>query len=181
MFFLRECFAQEVEGLRGIKPPVEFPGNYFFLFLILFLALLIAGFFLFRYFYGRRKMKPKAVESAKPPYLIAYERLEVLRNKNLPGSGEIQQYYVELSDIVRRYLEGQFLIKAPEMTTDEFLHAVNQAPALVFSKKNLLYEFLGSCDMVKFAKYGPEISEMDNSFLLAKKLIDETRQTDDGI
>ena len=181
MFFVTECFAQESEGLRGIKPPVEFPANYFFLLVIVFLALALGGFFLFRYFYLKKRNKLQAPVVTRPPYAIACERLENLRLKDFPREGKIQEYYVELSDIVRRYLEGEFLIKAPEMTTEEFLRELKQAPSLVASQKSFLREFLDSCDMVKFAKYGPKIDEIENSFLLAKKLIDQTRRTDNGI
>ena len=181
MFFVAECFAQESQKLRGIKPPVEFPANYFLFFFIIFLALVLGGFFLFRYFYFKKRNEPQAPVVVRPPYIIAYERLENLRFKDFPREGKIQEYYVELSDIVRRYLEGEFLIKAPEMTTEEFLRELKQAPSLVASQKSLLREFLDSCDMVKFAKYGPKIDEIENSFLLAKKLIDQTRRTDNGI
>jgi hypothetical protein len=42
--------------------------------------------------------------------------------------------------------------------------------------KELVGNFLEHCDMVKFAAYGPDSREIENSFNSAKKLVDETRE-----
>ena len=82
---------------------------------------------------------------------------------------------VELSDIVRRYLENRFNLRAPEMTTEEFLNGVKDNKALSYEHKSLLREFLLHCDLVKFAKYEPPEKEADLSFKSAKELIDQTK------
>ncbi|MDP8266159.1 MAG: hypothetical protein P9M07_04360 [Candidatus Aceula meridiana] len=179
MIFALDCFAQnEIEGLQDIQPPVDFPPNYFLLFLLLAIALIVGAFFIIRFLRKRMKAQKKIVLPAKPSYLIAYEALEELKRLNLPAAGKIKEYYTVLSDIVRRYLESQFDIHAPEMTTEEFLHTLHLSPSLVARHKELLFHFLNLCDLVKFAKYGPSLSEMEEGFTAAKKLIDETKQTE---
>ena len=54
-------------------------------------------------------------------YDIANSRLSKLRARPKPVEEEISGFFVELSDIVRRYLEDRFNLHAPELTTEEFL------------------------------------------------------------
>src|SRR5207245_506058 len=59
----------------------------------------------------------------RPPHEIAAAELERLRGRRLVEHGAFKEYYSALSDIVRRYLEDRFKLRAPEMTTEEFLLA----------------------------------------------------------
>jgi len=182
MIFVSDCFAQNnMEGLQDIQSPVDFPPNYFLLFFILALVFSVGIFFLVRFLTKKLKERKKVVLPPKPAYLIAYEALEELKRLNLPAVGKIKEYYTMLSDIVRRYLESQFDIHAPEMTTEEFLHTLHQSPSLVARQKELLSNFLNSCDLVKFAKYGPSLTEMEEGFEAAKKLVDETKQNENTL
>ncbi|MEA3306109.1 MAG: hypothetical protein U9R52_04770, partial [Candidatus Omnitrophota bacterium] len=116
----------------------------------------------------------KAVLS-RPAHRLAYEALRELEKKNYIKQGKIKKYYIELSDIARHYLENRFNIKAPEMTTEEFLLKAKEAKELGSEHKNLLKGFLSHCDSVKFAKYGPSEKEISSSFESAKILIDQTK------
>lgn len=169
----------ELEGLKDIKPPVYFPADYFIFILIAAIILLAAAAFLIaRFLKKRKKVKPAPVlKPRRPAHEIAYEALEALRAKNLPYSGRVKEYYFKLSDIARHYLEDRFSIKAPEMTTEEFLYFLQGSSALSIVHKGLLTEFLGHCDMVKFAKYGPAPKEIEYSFDAARKLVDETKES----
>ena len=76
-------------------------------------------------FWRRRRQRIAAEEmSKKPAHVIAYEELSKIRAQDLPGKGLVKEYYFCLSDIVRRYLEGRFSYRAPEMTTEEFLNDI---------------------------------------------------------
>jgi hypothetical protein len=108
-------------------------------------------------------------------YEIAYDELHELKKRNLPEKGLIKEYYSRLSDIVRHYLENRFFIRAPEMTTEEFMEKVKGSPRLVEAHKALLKDFLSHCDMVKFAKYGPTPLETIDSYKSAEKLVEETK------
>jgi len=95
----------------------------------------------------------------------------------LPGKGEIKKYYYILSDILRKYIEDRFNIKAPEMTTPEFLVYLKDSKELSAQQKEILKDFLVHCDMVKFAKYGPSAKEIDESFDIVIKFVNETKIT----
>ena len=96
--------------------------------------------------------------------------------KEYLSSGKVQDFYVELSNIVRHYIENRFQLKAPEMTTEEFLLTLKESTVLNSEQKSLVKDFLSHCDMVKFAKYFPQKDEIDSSYESAKNLVDQTRE-----
>ncbi|OIO36611.1 MAG: hypothetical protein AUJ74_01920 [Candidatus Omnitrophica bacterium CG1_02_44_16] len=159
------------ETLRDIKGPLSLNGHLNIFLLLGLLVLLAVLAFLFL---SRRKNVGVIVRK-RPAHEIAYEQLEKLKAKDLVRQGKIKEYYSEVSDIIRRYLENRFLLKAPEMTTEEFLFYVRDYSQLVSAYKASLRGFLTACDLVKFAKYIPTFEEMDAIFVSAKKLVDETK------
>lgn len=173
IIFIDPVFAEDI---RDIKPPIDFPPNFLFVIILLIIGLIVASFFLVRRFINRSKKEKISVAEYLPPWVVAHRRLNDLKRKNFPESGKIKEYYTVLSDILRRYIEDRFLIKAPEMTTQEFLEHLKISTALNANQKEVLKDFLNSCDMVKFAKYGPTLDETETSFDLTSKLIDETKE-----
>ncbi|MFH1191389.1 MAG: hypothetical protein V1670_04260 [Candidatus Omnitrophota bacterium] len=162
------------ETLRDIKGPLSLISHLNIFLLLGALVLLVILVFLFK-FLSKKKEAP-VVARRKSAHEIAYARLEKLKAKDLIGQGRIKEYYSEVSDIIRYYLENRFLLKAPEMTTEEFLFYVRDYSQLISEHKTLLKEFLLACDLVKFAKYIPARAEMEAIFLSAKKVVDETKE-----
>lgn len=162
------------ETLRDIKGPLSLSGHFNILLLSGILVILSILALLFMLLSRRKKIS--VVAPKKPAHGIAYEQLEKLKAKDLIRQGRIKEYYSEVSDIVRHYLENRFLLKASEMTTEEFLFYVRDYSQLISDHKTLLKEFLLACDLVKFAKYVPPFEEMDAIFVSAKKLVDETKE-----
>ena len=60
----------------------------------------------------------------KSDYDTAWEQLGGAQGQDLISQGKIKEYHIEISDIIRRYLEGRFSLNAPEMTTEEFLNSL---------------------------------------------------------
>lgn len=169
------CFsAEDTRGIREIFGPIGFPAKIpWYLWVILALAGLSGGAALFLLKYRKAK---KAFTPLRPAHEIAYEALEALKKKDYLKRREFKLYYIELSDIVRRYLENRFRLRAPEMTTEEFLNTVKSNKDFSYEHKSLLADFLSHCDLVKFAKYQPAENEADLSFGSAKRLIDQTKE-----
>lgn len=105
----------------------------------------------------------------------AMQRLERLQRRGLPASAELDAWYVELSDIVRRYIEARFGLRAPELTTEEFLAEAGRSADLTPSHRSLLSAFLERCDRVKFARYSPGDTESHEALQLARQFLRETR------
>ena len=106
---------------------------------------------------------------------MVHTRLQELVDEDLIGSGRIQEFYIRLSDIIRRYIEDRFGIRAPERTTEEFLAEVSSGNVLKERDTALLDEFLAHCDLVKFAKHQPTEGEIQKSFDSAKAFTEGTR------
>ena len=164
--------SPRAQDIRDIKPPVGFKSR-----IIYFLIIAALFFVVMAVFFGLKGWKERAAARIhrRSAWEIAYERLEALTKKGLAAKGMINEYYIELSDIVRRYLEDRFSLRAPEMTTEEFLATIRDSGNLSYEHKSLLRDFLSGCDLVKFAKYGPTDQEAASSFDSAKRLIDQTR------
>jgi len=129
--------------------------------------------------FSRKTQKIVSSQDSLPAHIIAYEALERLRKKDLIKNGKIKEYYAELSDIVRHYLEDRFNIRAPRMTTEEFLFKMRDENVLSSQQKGLLKDFLLSCDLVKFARHTPGEKEADLAFSCAKTLVDQTKKEEE--
>ena len=120
----------------------------------------------------RARLRFRPVES---PYDAAVRRLVELEGRGMPTDDEVDAWYVELSAVVRRYLEGRFALRAPELTTEEFLRVAQRSERLDSAHKTLLADFLAGCDRVKFAGYRPDESESLQALESARRFIEETR------
>lgn len=87
-----------------------------------------------------------------------------------------KQFYVELTGIVRRYLEETTGIHAQEQTTNEFLAEIARRATFPDDARSRLAEFLAAADLVKFAALAPGREAIDQSIGHARVflfLIDE--------
>lgn len=132
------------------------------------LVIVLAGIvYLIIYLSKHKKEKDVVVVEKKKPTIpaivTARAKLSEMREKELWNSLKTKDYYTDLTDIAREYLEGQFKIDAVEMTTDEILQAVH---ALSISEitKSKLQDTLITADLVKFAKANPSADENEQSF-----------------
>jgi len=169
---------EDASDVRGIKPPVSLDKNYFRLYIIIAIAFGVIALvaIVLHYIYHRKHREIESIPEPLPSHQIAYNELESLRAMDLISKGQIKEYYYRLSNIVRHYIENRFKLMAPERTTEEFLAEMVVTDKLTGDHKELVGNFLEHCDMVKFAEYGPDSQEIENSFNSAKKLVDETRE-----
>jgi len=159
---------KQFKDIKDAKGPLYyFEVNWAVVALAIFLAAVIIAVIL----YIRRKRKP----AIKLPHETALEELEFMRAGFLRTS-DVKEYYAGVSDCIRRYIERSFKLKAPEMTTEEFLGSLRESTALSLDQKDLLKDFLNACDLVKFAKYTPARNEAESVYVAAKKFVDETKR-----
>ena len=164
-----------MDDIKDVKPPVNLPDLWWLLWLLLVLIAVAAGiYFLLRYKkVPQKQLKPQAPEL--PAWDKAYQQLETLRRENLLDKGLFKEFFTRVADITRHYMEDRFNIRAPHMSTEEFLYYLGITGHLNETQNAALKDFLNSCDMVKFAKYAPTINEALRNFDLAKRLVDDTR------
>ena len=122
-----------------------------------------------------------------PPHERAWRELEWLLGRGFIDRGELKEFFFHLSRILREYIEGRFGLRAPELTTEEFLETLAARSPLPSpgtgipggdeiprEHQRLLRDFLQRADLVKFAKYTPGREEIEESFESAKRFIEAT-------
>jgi hypothetical protein len=162
--------APSLEGLRDVKAPVFFPSNALLIIVILLVAVIGVIIVWYLFFKVKKNKVEETPADTRLPWEIAYQQLDELERSSLLEEGQFKVYYSRLSDIIRKYFEHQFGVRAPEMTTEEFL-----SNDLTVTQKSALKKFLSSCDIVKFAKYIPQLTEGKASFQFARELVQETK------
>ena len=166
-----------MDDIRDVKAPVDLPPDYHWLWFalaVLLVALLV--FFLVR-FLKKKQQTNGAPTVVLPAWEIALQHLNELSSKGLIAKGEFKEYYFLLSNILRHYIENRFNIRAPEMTTEEFLNKVKEGHTISSEYKITLKSFMNEGDMVKFAKYVPSTEDAQRGFDLVLKFIMDTKET----
>lgn len=146
--------------------------NYFWGLIVL---LIVIGVIL--YFVLRDKPTEEEIMSRIPPFDAAKQRLLELDKKELITQNKIKTYYVELTDIVRTFIEREMNIPALESTTDELLETIadfNSSSKLNIPSETMLKlkELLKEADLVKFAKSKPLQNEIALHRVDAEGIID---------
>ncbi len=143
---------------RDLKSPQGMLSTWWLIGLGL-LAAVAAGFW---WYYQRRKKLAAAAgitcEPPQPPEAAARQRLKILQDSDLLAGGESKVYYIELSDILRRYLEGRFNLPAIDRTTHEMAREM-KSTGIKRQEQMVIREMLERSDMVKFAKALPSENE----------------------
>lgn len=103
---------------------------------------------------GAWELRRRHVGPAPPlePGRWAMQELARIDALGLPEAGEAERYHTLLSDVVRRFIEARYHLRAPQQTTVEFLEAMRQAPQLTSEQQGLLRDFLERSDLAKFAR-----------------------------
>ena len=123
----------------------------------------------------RTRRQRKRIEQQRSAYDEAVSRLDALAKRGAPDADSADSWFVDLSSIVRGYLESRYVIRAPELTSEEFLIVATARPELDEEHRDLLTEFLERCDRVKFAGYRPDADESLKTLETARKFVDDTR------
>ena len=168
IYFENPAAREPVTGAMECDPQKDLPPlswklvGWIGLAILAVLAILVTLVWLVRYIARRVK------EHRMSPIERAWVELDRLLKKGLPGRGRYKDFYVELTMVVRRYIQRKYGIKAPHMTTEEFLRAAKPSDEL--------RKFLESADMVKFAgvEATPEMADDATDSARAYLKTDET-------
>jgi hypothetical protein len=162
--------AAGTNELRDIKPPVDIPSGWAWLWWTLGALALAVGLYLAWRYWQKRRQPPARSEPVTPPHARARQRLEAA----LKLIDQPRPFCIEVSDVIRVYLEERFDLRAPERTTEEFLAELQHSTRLTPAQKQTLADFLERCDLVKFARDEPEHYELEGLHGVAVRLVSET-------
>ena len=176
--YVESLLQGEMPELRDIKAVIDIPPDYVFwisVVIILFLFTLIL-YFGFK-FYKRRREKGfqiKPAEPTRPAHEIALESIHQLLKKDLISQGQIKNFYIEISEIIRRYIEGRYFVPALEETTSEIIQEL-KGQDIREDILHILDSFLKTSDFVKFAKYIPKENENNDVVSWAFQFVENTK------
>ena len=117
----------------------------------------------------------RRIAEQRSAYEDAIAALTSLKKRGAPGADDADRWFVELSAIVRTYLEHRYNIRAPELTTEEFLQEAARAREVTAEHRAQLTAFLERCDRVKFAGYRPDETESLATLDAARAFVEDTR------
>lgn len=171
--------GSEIGDMDSIREIIREPANWtdFWPWYVGACVLLVVA---MRYLRKPKRPKPQIIKQpdtpvvpAIPIHLIALQRLAELEKQKAWTKGPIKAYYVELSMIVREYLEKRFQIPALESTTSEtkqMLAHVGVPTELLQSIEKLLAQ----TDLVKYASHMPAPDAHLKALHQAQSIIEKT-------
>jgi hypothetical protein len=162
--------AANTNDIRGIKPPVEIPNEWLWLWITLAVIGLVAA-AVTAWLLLRKKHALPPPLPVVPPHVRAKQRLA----EALAFLSDPNRFCTVVADTTRLYLEERFHLRAPERTTEEFLVELRTSPHLTLDQKQSLGAFLESCDLVKFARFEPTETVLRQLHDAALRLVDETQ------
>jgi hypothetical protein len=167
---LPEDADADLAPARGKLDPLPGPGPAWWVWLLATLALAAGG-----YVAWQRALAWRERARVQSAYEAASARLAALRRHPRTTPEDMEAFFVELSALVRRYVEDRFRLRAPELTTEEFLQAASASPDLTDAHRGFLRDFLSLADRVKFARFVPGTEDADRLLAAAGRFLEETR------
>ncbi len=171
--------------IKDIKKPLNTPFSfqefikYYLPYILGGIILLLILYFGYKYYKKTRQkvqQKPKKIIIPKESaHIIALRDLDKLKEKKLWQNDQVKQYYSELTDILRTYIENRFRISAMEKTTYEIIWQFRQDKLAEQETINILSYVLENGDLAKFAKYKPLPDENDKSLKNAYLIVEKTK------
>lgn len=116
------------------------------------------------------RSKKVRLEFLPCPGEIATKELDALVSDQTARE-DLRNFYVQLTGIVRRYIEAVTGVQAAEQTTEEFLTEMQDKRLFSDSSNRRLQEFLETSDLIKFAGQTPEPKAVADSILAARQFI----------
>ena len=111
---------------------------------------------------------------SKPAHLEALDELDRIKSLGLIEKGQTKLFHILVSEAIRHYIARRFGLDVLEMTTWELALALEEKN-LDQHWRTLTGEFLQGCDLVKFAKYKPQIVEINATFNKAYEIVEKSR------
>ena len=165
---------QQMYDIKDIIATEEKPMSEWWKLLILLVLIIASGFASYFIIKRLQKDKEQKEEFFASPIEKAIAYLQNLDKKQLVQRGDVKEYYSEMTDITRTYIEESVHIPAMESTSSELIESLKKAikDKKMFVNREDLEKFsrvLENSDLVKFAKSQPMLFEIETD----KKIIDK--------
>ena len=160
--------ASPTPELAPIAPPVPvFPYPMWMVATECIVLLLVVSSIIWavvRYIRNRPQPPPP---TARELALAALERL-----RNRIAQIEPYPFSIEVSDVLRGFVAGEFRVRATQQTSPEFLAAAAASPRFSEADKTLLAAFLDKADLIKFARVHATVSDSEQLLEQARRFVE---------
>jgi hypothetical protein len=156
-------FLFATADIHEIAPPVDYslvPPWVIYSGIVLGIALLA----LIGWWIWKRAQRPKPVQSPRDRALEKLERIDDEMEMLTP-----YQFSIAVSDILRGYVTEQYNLPVTRQTSVEFLGMLAKSSPFSADETSLLEDFLGRCDLIKFARYDATTED-------SRRLLEEATQ-----
>jgi hypothetical protein len=177
--FVNTIALDTTDIIKPVKGPIQIPYTWRELMPYLvgvFMFLIILGLALYWYTKRRKKKNPmQKMITKQEAHEIALQRLRQLDAAKKWQAGDVKNYYLDLSEIIRDYIENRFLVLAKESTTQEIISSLTQIDDINQGQIKHLKELLQLADLAKFAKMVPLPDENTKAMKLSFDFVAHTK------
>lgn len=174
-----DTLAQKMYDIKPLMEVEKSRSELWMWLLGILLGLAVIGGLLYWFVFRKKPLTDEEKVALLPAYDRALLELKKLENSKYLIQDEYKQYYSELTDIVRSYLEEDVHVTAMESTTDELIYKLEMlrdAGELKLEDDTLkqFKRILQTADLVKFAKSRPESSVAQNDRKSIEEIVTKT-------
>lgn len=160
----------DIRGIKGVIGPTAWSPWWWVLAVLVALAVSA-------WTYRKRK---QVLQGPPPPPPIpadvqALQKLQALLGTDWLATGKLKEFYSAISDILRAYIESMYQTPALERTTNELMRSLQRKGEIPAALQLDLKDLLETCDLVKFAKFRPELSEASDAHRRGVAFVEGTR------
>lgn len=183
MLSVQSVKVPENADLSDIKGVLDVPfsfwewlsaNKWYFIGGLLLIGILLAAYFIYKKYRDRPKAFFEKTKPLEPAHIIAERKLQELKSKKAWENYQVKAFHVEISYIIREYLENRFGSNSLDETTDEILHH-SQEFEIETEDRQKLAHILTLADMAKFAKQEPSSFENEQSLKNAEIFVASTK------
>lgn len=187
-----DSLMNALKGPIDIKPVAEAPITLKEVAPWLLGILLAAGVLFLIWFAIQQRKNNRSIfgfapKPKEPAHLIALRKLDIIKSEKIWQQGKTKEFYSEITEVLREYIENRFEINALEQTSDETISEFKRQENLLDEVTfNNLVRILKNADLVKFAKYQPlpddnNLALVDAYFFVNQTKLETPRETAEAI
>lgn len=178
---LIQFYLEEIEPdgeIKTIKSQADTPFTFdeikVLVYSIIGIVLFVIGLILLLMYLRKRKLnqpQPEVIIPSRPKIEILWERFEIISANKSWQTGNEKDFQIEISLILREFLELKYKIKTVECTTGEI---TNQLSSIGIDQIELdkCKHVLNFSDMIKFAKHKGIESQHEQALLSLKSFLE---------
>lgn len=145
------------------------------LIILLILALLAVAFWFIRKHLKAKNQKEEEAIIVNP-HEFALKELDRIKSEKVWQQGRVKEFYTDVTSVLRLYIQHRFKVPTLEMTSDEIIDNVESIKEIDKEAKMQLKQILRLSDLVKFAKWTPDLNENDLTISNAYLFVNETKE-----